>query len=395
MTVETLRGRSGELATLDALGHRVSRGRSAALVIAGDPGVGKSALLDHWIGRIVPPIVVRRMVAAESEMELAYAGLQFLCGSFLASTEQLPAPQRDALETALGLRIGTSPSPFLVGLATLSLLTEAAGGSGLVSVIDDAQWLDTASARAITFAARRLEAEGVAIVLAMRTVAEPFTQLPRLNIGGLADTDARALLRSSLPGPIDPRVREQLIAEARGNPLALRELPRALTPADMAGGFAMSTSMPLESRIEQSLIAELDPLPDATRDLLLLAAADPTGDPGLLWRARTQLGIDPEHLDIAASADALVVGERVRFRHPLIRSAVYRERTPSNAAGRTQPSAQRPTPSETPTARHGIAPTRPRSPTRTSPPISKNAPPEQESEAAPPWPPHSSNGLPR
>ena len=257
-------------------------------------------------------------------MELAYAGLQFLCGSFMAATQQLPAPQRDALETALGLRVGTSPSPFLVGLATLSLLTEVAGGGGLVSVIDDAQWLDAASARAITFAARRLEAEGVAIVLAMRTVGEPFTQLPRLNVEGLADADARELLRSSLPGTIDPRVREQLIAEARGNPLALRELPRALTPADMAGGFAMSTSMPLESRIEQSLIAQLEPLPDATRDLLLLAAADPTGDPGLLWRARTQLGIGPEHLDIAESADALVVGERVRFRHPLIRSAVYR-----------------------------------------------------------------------
>jgi DNA-binding CsgD family transcriptional regulator len=328
MRLEPLRGRTGELASLDALVQRIGRGRSAALVVTGEPGVGKSALLDHWLDRPMSPLVVRRMVAAEAEMELAYAGLQFLCSSFMDRAEQLPAPQREALETAFGLRVAAAPSPFLVGLATLGLLTEVAGEGGLVCVVDDAQWLDAASASAIAFVARRLEAERVAIVLAMRTVGDPFVQLPRLTIEGLGDTDARELLRRSLTGTIDAGVREQLIAEARGNPLALRELPRALTPAELAGGFAVAGSMPLERRIERSMVTQLEALPAATQDLLLLAAADPTGDAGLLWRARTELGIGAEHLDIAAEAHALVVGDRVRFRHPLIRSAVYRSATP-------------------------------------------------------------------
>ena len=332
-----LRGRHGELATLDALFARTRQGRSGALVVAGEAGVGKTALLDHATARLSPDAPVRRMVASESEMELAYAGLQFLCSGMMDAADPLPAPQRDALRTAFGLQVGPPPNPLLVGLAALSLLTEVAGERGLVCVVDDAQWLDAASARALTFVARRLDAEGIALVLVMRTVGPDFADLPRLAVGGLGDRDARTLLHEAMPGPIDARVRDQLIAEARGNPLALRELPRALGPGALVGGFALTGATagaagetPLDRRIEESIRAQLDPLPAPTRLLLLLAAADPTGDAGLLWRARTALGIGAEHVDAATTSGALAIGGRVTFRHPLVRSAVYRAAAPED-----------------------------------------------------------------
>ncbi len=297
-------------------------------MLSGAAGIGKTALLDATATRAAAQARVERIVASESEMELAYAGLQQLCGRMLDGVGQLPAPQREALEAAFGLREAAAPSPFLVGLAVLGLLTEAAGERALLCVVDDAQWLDEASARAVAFVARRLGAEGIAIVLAMRTVGEQFAELPQLRVEGLGDDDARELLRLAVPGVLDRRVRDQLIAESHGNPLALRELPRALSPVEIAGGFALTGSMPLESRIERSLLAQLEPLPAPTRTLLLLAAADPTGDPGLLWRASAALGLDPEQLDAAERLDALVVGTRVGFRHPLVRSAVYRAATP-------------------------------------------------------------------
>lgn len=325
-----LRGRQRELAALDALFSRAGRGQSGAFVVAGEAGVGKTTLLEHAAARLSPDIAVRRMVAAESEMELAYAGLQFLCGPMMGASAPLPAPQREAIETAFGLRDGTAPNPLLVGLATLSLFTEVAAGRGLVCIVDDAQWLDEASARAISFVARRLDAEGIALVLVMRSVGAEFADLPRMVVEGLGDLDAKALLQEGIPGPIDARVRDQLIAEARGNPLALRELPRVLGPTAIAGGFASASVMPLESRIEQSIVAQLDPLPAPTRLLLLVAAADPTGDAGLLWRARTALDIGIEHVDIATSSGALTIGGRVTFRHPLVRSTVYRSASPED-----------------------------------------------------------------
>jgi DNA-binding CsgD family transcriptional regulator len=325
-----LLGRQTEEAELDVLVQRCRAGESGALVVSGEAGVGKTALLDRTARLAAASIQVKQIVASESEIELAYAGLQFLCSSMMDSVDQLPEPQREALEVGLGLRAGAAPSPLLVGLATLSLLTNAAGDHGLLCIVDDAQWLDAASAQAISLVARRLGTEGIGVVLAMRTVGPQFTDLPQLRVAGLADHEARELLRRALPFPIDPRVSDQLIAEARGNPLALRELPRALSPAELAGGFALSSSMPLESRIERSLIAQLGHLPDPTRLLLLLAAADPTGDPGLLWRAGAMLEIGPEHLDIAEASEALVVDARVRFRHPLIRSAIYRAASPDD-----------------------------------------------------------------
>ncbi|MBP2707884.1 AAA family ATPase [Microbispora sp. RL4-1S] len=325
-----LRGRHRELAELDALVYRARAGHSGALVVAGEAGVGKTALLDRMAARAAANVRIERIGASESEMELAYAGLHQLCGQMMSFAGCLPDPQREAIEAAFGLRQGSAPSPFLVGLALLGLLTEAAGDRALLCVVDDAQWLDEASARAVAFAARRLDVEGIAVVLAMRTVGEAFAGLPQLVVAGLGHDDACELLRLATPGGLDRRVRDQLIAEAHGNPLALRELPRALSPAEIAGGFALTGSMPLESRIEQSLVAQLEPLPESARLLLLLAAADPTGDPGLLWRASAVLGLGSGDVDAATDAGALAVGARVGFRHPLVRSAVYRAASPED-----------------------------------------------------------------
>jgi DNA-binding CsgD family transcriptional regulator len=294
------------------------------LVVSGEAGVGKSRLVHEAVERIGAGPQIRRMVAAESEMELAYAGLQFLCAPLIGAVGGLPAPQREALEAAFGLRTDVAPNPLLVGLATLNLLTEAAGDAGLICVIDDAQWLDTASAEALSFVCRRLDAEQIAVVLVMRTVGERWRELPELAVSGLDDIEARALLHSALIGPIDPRVEDQIIDEAGGNPLALLELPRAIGPVEAAGGFGLHRSGSLEVRIEDSLVTRLESLPEPTRLLLLIAAADPTGDPGLLWRSRELLAIGDDQLSVAEDADALDVGTRVRFRHPLVRSAVYR-----------------------------------------------------------------------
>lgn len=323
-----LLGRDRELARLQELVGLAHQGRSGALVVSGPAGVGKTALLEKLVELVSGEVRVERIVASESEMELTYAGLQLLCGHLMAAAGALPQPQREALQTALGLRSAGAPDPLLVGLAARTLLGEIAGAGPLLCVIDDAQWLDRASAHALTCMARRLSAEGVAVVLAVRDVNEWVADLPQLAVGGLHDEDARTLLDRSHPGVLDQRVRDQLISESGGNPLALRELPATLRPGELAGGFALAGALPLESRIEQSLLLRLESLPEPTRRLLLLAAADPTGDPGLLWRASAKLGLGPEHLDAAQEADALVVSSRVTFRHPLIRSAVYRSAHP-------------------------------------------------------------------
>ncbi|MFD7401918.1 AAA family ATPase [Streptomyces sp. NPDC059866] len=328
--IAPLRGRRDELAELEALVRRARVGHSGALVVCGEAGVGKTALLDHVIARAEVNVRTERIVASQSEMELAYAGLQQLCGHMMGSAARLPAPQQEAIEAAFGLRSAAAPSPFLVGLALLGLLTEAAEDRGLLCVVDDAQWLDHASARALAFAARRLDAEGIALVLVMRQPDEVFAGLAHMVVEGLGHEDAREILRLAVPGGLDQRVRDQLIAEARGNPLALRELPRALNPAQIASGLTLSSTLPLENRIEQSLVVQLASLPAPARLLLLLAAAEPTGDPGLLWRASAVLGLGPDAFDAAKDAEALVVGTRVGFRHPLVRSAVYRAASPAD-----------------------------------------------------------------
>ncbi|MBD8077639.1 ATP-binding protein [Cellulosimicrobium arenosum] len=326
----SLLGRDRELTRLLTLVDRAREGGSGALVVSGGAGVGKTALLDRVVDLAGSGVRVERMVASESEMELPYAGLQLLCGHLMSEVDHLPGPQREALETAFGLRGASALNPLVVGLGVRGLLTRAAADRALLCVVDDAQWLDDVSARAVASVARRLGSEGIAVVVSMRTVDEQFADLPQLALQGLGYADAREVLRLGLPGVLDRRVRDQLITESGGNPLALRELPGTLSPAELAGGFALASSLPLESRIELSLLARLESLPASTRTLLLLAAADPTGDTGLLWRAGAVLGLDPEDLDAAQQADALVVGARVTFRHPLIRSAVYRAATPED-----------------------------------------------------------------
>jgi DNA-binding CsgD family transcriptional regulator len=322
---KALRGRRGECQTLDELLEAVRAGESGSLVLRGDAGVGKSALLDYMLER-ASGCRVMRAAGVQSEMELPFAGLHQLCGPMLDRLDRLPDPQRDALGTAFGLRPGDAPDRFLVGLAVLSLLCEAAEERPLVCVVDDAQWLDRASAQVLAFVGRRLLAESVVVVFAVRepSEAQEFAGLPELAIEGLGDADARALLSSVMTGPMDVRVRDRIVAETRGNPLALLELPRGLTPAELAGGFGLPDAPALSGRIEESFRRRLAPLPAQTQRLLLVAAAEPMGESVLVWRAAEQLGIAAEAAAPAATAGLCEFGARVRFRHPLVRSAVYR-----------------------------------------------------------------------
>jgi DNA-binding CsgD family transcriptional regulator len=320
-----LHGRRDEREVLDRLLESVRGGQSQVLVMTGEPGVGKTALLESAVGS-ASAFRVMRAVGVESEMELAFAALQLLCAPMLDRLERLPGPQQDALRVAFGLTAGDAPDRFLVGLAVLSLLSEVAREQPVVCIVDDAQWLDRASAQALVFVARRLGAESVALLFATRTPGDELEGLPRLAVDGLALCDAHALLGSALRVPLDERVRERLIAETRGNPLALLELPRELTPAELAGGFGSLDAPGLSGRIEESFRRRFAALPAETRRLLLVAAAEPVGDPVLVWRAAQRLGIEVE---AAADTDGLLsIGTRVTFRHSLVRSTVYRAASP-------------------------------------------------------------------
>ena len=319
--------RLAERSALDGLLEAARVGRSGALVVGGEPGVGKTALLEYVI-ESAPGFQVARAAGVESEMELPFATLHQLCAPMLDRLKRLPGPQRDALGVAFGLTAGAAPDRFLVALAALSLLSDAAGEQPLLVVIDDAQWLDRASAQALAFVARRLLAESVALVFATREPDGEFQGLPELVVGGLQEGDARELLGSVIRAPLDERVRDRILAETRGNPLALLELPRGLAPAELAGGLGLLDALGLPGRIEDSFRRRYEALPAATRRLLLLAAAEPVGDPVLMWRGAGQLGIGPEAAAAAEADGLLVIGTRVIFRHPLARSAVYRAASP-------------------------------------------------------------------
>jgi DNA-binding CsgD family transcriptional regulator/tetratricopeptide (TPR) repeat protein len=318
-----LTGRRSERGVLDRFVAGVRAGEGRALVVRGEPGVGKTVLLDYLAGRASGCRVVRA-VGVQSEMELAFAGLHQLCAPLLDHAESLPVPQREALRTAFGLSAGPVPDRFLVGLAVLGLLSEAAGERPLICVVDDEQWLDRASAQALGFAARRLAADPVGLVFAARVPGEDVAGLPELVVEGLAEDDARELLESVLTGPLDARVRDRIIADTHGNPLALLELPRGLTPAQMTGGFGVRSAVPLDGRIEESFGRQLEMLPAQTLRLVQLAAADPSGDPVLVWRAAGRLAIGAGAARPAVEAGLAEFGARVRFRHPLVRSAAYR-----------------------------------------------------------------------
>src|SRR5580693_2927788 len=318
-----LTDRLSERGVLDRLVEAVRAGESRVLVVRGDPGVGKTVLLDYLAGQAADTgCRVVRAVGVQWEMELAFAGLHQLCGPMLDHLSRIPVPQHDALRTSFGMAAGPPPDRFLVGLAVLSLLSEVAGDRPLICLVDDEQWLDRASARALGFTARRLGVDPVGLVFAAREPDPGLAGLPELDVGGLQDKDARALLEEALPGPLDARVRDLIVAETRGNPLALLELPRGLAPAELAGGFGLPGAVSLPARIEDSFGRQLEGLPEQTRRLLALAAADPTGDPLLVWRAAGRLGI-PGAAGAPAAAGLAEFGARVRFRHPLARSAAY------------------------------------------------------------------------
>jgi DNA-binding CsgD family transcriptional regulator len=318
-----LTGRDAERRVLDRLVGAVRAGNSRALVVHGEPGVGKTALLEY-LAEHAPGCRVARAGGVQSEMELAFAGLHQLCAPLLGWLEAVPAPQRDALQTAFGLRAGPAADRFLVGLAVLSLLSAVAEERPLVCLVDDGQWLDHASRTVLAFVARRLGAESVGLVLATRVAGGDLAGLPELEVTGLGQAAARALLAAALPGPIDGRVCDQIVAETGGNPLALLELPRGLTQAELAGGFGLPGAAALAGSIEASFGRRVGALPPQSRRLLLLAAADPTGDPVLVWRAAARLGIGAEAAAPVAEAGLAEFGTRVWFRHPLARSAAYR-----------------------------------------------------------------------
>jgi DNA-binding CsgD family transcriptional regulator/tetratricopeptide (TPR) repeat protein len=318
-----LTGRLSERRVLDRFLAGVQAGEGHAMVVSGEPGVGKTVLLDYLAGR-ASGCRVARAAGVQSEMELAFAGLHQMCAPMLDHAESLPAPQREALLTAFGLHAGPAPDRFLVGLAVLGLLSETAAERPLLCVVDDQQWLDHASAQALGFAARRLAADPVGLVFATRVVDQDLAGLPELVVQGLAEDDARALLESVLPGPLDARVRARIIADTHGNPLALLELPRGLTPAQLTGGFAPGGAVPLDGQIEESFARQLAALPAQTQRLVQLAAADPSGDPVLVWRAAGRLAIGAGAAGPATEAGLAEFGARVRFRHPLVRSAAYR-----------------------------------------------------------------------
>ena len=317
--------RSSEREVLDQLLAHAREGESAAMVIRGEAGIGKTALLRN-VARRASGFRVAQVAGVEAEMELPFAGIHQLCAPLLDRLDALPQPQQDALNVALGLASGEVPDRFLVGLAVLGLLSAAAEERPLLCLVEDAHWLDAASGMILGFVARRLQAESVALVVAVRepNARHDFDDLPELVLRGLGDEDARTLLIRAVPGRLDDRVRDRIVAETGGNPLALLDLPRNMSATDLAGGFELLPATDLPRHLEDHYLRRVEELPKASQRLLLLAAAEPVGDAALIWRAAQTLGIDRSSLASAEDAQLVEIGARVRFRHPLVRSAVYR-----------------------------------------------------------------------
>ena len=328
---QVLRGRAHELRTLGRLLDEVRGGQSAVIVIRGEPGVGKTALLRHAAEQ-ASQFRVAHISGIESEMELPFAGLHQLCTPMTSTFDTLPPHQQTALRVALGTEPGDPPDRFLVGLAVLGLLAEVAADRPLACFVDDAQWLDSASGQALTFVARRLAAESVLLVFAVRepSAERYLSGLPELAVAGLAEPHARDLLLTATSSRVDARVLDRIVAETRGNPLALLELPRAMTAAELGGGFANPWTGDVPHDIEEMYLQRLRVLSEDVQTFVLLAAAEPTGDPALLWRAAALLGMDRAAAAPAEADHLLEVGARVQFRHPLVRSAVYRSASPAS-----------------------------------------------------------------
>ncbi|HEV3354073.1 MAG TPA: AAA family ATPase [Acidimicrobiales bacterium] len=320
-----LLGRGAECEAIDGLVQAVRTGDGRVVVLSGEPGVGKTALLEYARDQAFG-CRVASVSGIQSEMELAFAGLHQLCSSMLDRLERLPEPQQDALTTACGIRAGPPPDLFLVGLGVLSLLAEVAEEQPLVCLVDDVQWLDRASSLTLAFVARRLLAERIGMVFATRDDAQAhgLAGLPELALHGLGDADALTLLRGALTGPLDPAVMDRIVADTHGNPLALLELPRAMSPPELAGGYGLPSSTSVAGRIEDGFIRRIALLPSDTRRLLLVASAEPVGDPVLVWRAAAGLGIENRAATPAIDEGLIRFGRQVVFHHPLVRSAAYR-----------------------------------------------------------------------
>jgi DNA-binding CsgD family transcriptional regulator len=317
--------RTSEREVLVRLLAQAREGQSAVLVIRGEAGIGKTALL-RYAARQASGFRVAQVTGVEAEMELPFAGIHQLCAPLLDQLDALPQAQQDALNVALGLTSGPVPDRFVVGLAVLGLLSAAAEKRPLLCLVEDAQWLDAASGLILGFVARRLLAESVAIVVTVRepSTRHDFNGLPELLLRGLAEEDARTLLMRAVPGRLDDRVRDRILAETRGNPLALLDLPRSMSAAELGGGFELLAPRDLPRHLEDHYLQRAGELPEPTQRLLMLAAAEPIGDATLVWRAAHGLGIERSSLAPAEDAQLVEVGARVRFRHPLVRSAVYR-----------------------------------------------------------------------
>jgi DNA-binding CsgD family transcriptional regulator len=302
--------------------ERVRNGESRVLVVRGEAGIGKTALLTYCAARAAG-CRLAHITGVESELEMPFAALHQLCRPMLADLDVLPPPQRQALQVAFGLAAGNRPDRFVVGLAVLGLLAEVGAGCPLVCLIDDAHWLDEPSRQVVGFVGRRLLAEAVLLLVAVRETGEEqmFEGVPSLTLEGLAREDAAALLASTVSGQLDERVRDRIVAETQGNPLRLLELPRQMRPGELAGGFGVPR-LSIGS-MEELYTRRIRTLPEPAQQLLLLASADPTADATLLWRAARTLGIPHEAAAAAEAENLLEIGSEVRFRHPAVRSAAY------------------------------------------------------------------------
>jgi len=316
-------GRDHELGALSALAGQLRAGRGGSMVIRGEPGIGKTALLDR-IAADGSDVTVLRATGVESEIEIPYAAAHQLCASSLGRLDELPGPQADALGSALGLRAAGTPDRFLVGLGVLTLLSALAERQPVLCLVDDAQWIDQSSLSALSFASRRAASDAIAFVFASRTAQPELAGIPELMVNGLDVPAARRLLASVIPGRLDDRVRDRIVAETRGNPLALLELPHGLAPAELAGGFGLPGPKLLTNRIEDSFLRRIRSLPERTQQLLALAASEPLGDPALLWTAAASLGLTAADAAPAERDGLLRIGDQVVFRHPLVRSAIYK-----------------------------------------------------------------------
>jgi DNA-binding CsgD family transcriptional regulator len=324
-----LLGRNNECQVLDALLAATRKGEGGAIVVHGEAGIGKTAILEYAV-ESATGFDVLRTVGNEADRELPYAGLHELCRGRASEVEQLREPQRKAVEIVLGWRDGDPPDRLLVGLALVNLVSVSGSKRPLLCVVDDSQWLDSSSAQAIAFAARHISRDAVVFLFGARTLSDEFRGIPKLAIGGLGSQDSRSLLATVLPDRVDDRVVDRLIAETHGNPLALLELPRGLTPSQLAGGFGLPVAVTLAGQIEESYRRRLAKLPLKSRKLLLIAAADPTGDSEIIWRAADKLGVGEEAAEGAEDDGLIDLSEGIVFRHPLVRSAAYNSATPKN-----------------------------------------------------------------